>query len=194
MTPEEKEMQGTAVKPLQAIAAAVDCLKASLNWVHTEPLPKQKFCLDFLNACFQRIPMSESSTDWVEKYHTILFKLVEVHGAAIKKCKDDAALRALSSDDSSPSRRQYFYLIERIHKILTNWKSMIEDQSANYDFILEYKNQYRHVCSLATAVSATDLIVSGHKAVDAERVFLQQFERMNQLLIKYIQDNPKAGW
>ncbi len=187
-------MQGAAVKPLQAIEVAVDCLKDSLNWVHMVPLPEKKFCLDFLNACFQQIPVSESSIDWVEKYHTILFKLVEVYGAAIKQYKDDAALRALPSKDSAPSTRQYFHLIERIHKILTSWKSMIEGRSANYDFILEYKRQHKHIHSLVKAMSANGLIVNVHEAVDARQSFLEHFESMNQLLIKYIRDNPNAGW
>ncbi len=194
--PEEKDMQGTAVKPSlsKAIGVTVDCLKDSLSWVHKEPSLKQKFCLDFLNACFQQIPVSESSTDWAEKYRTVLWKLGEVFDAARKQCKDVATLFELPSEVSFPSPRQYFHLMERIHKILMTWKSMIEDKAANYDFILEYKNHYRHISNLATAVSATGLIVSSQKAMDAQLMFLQQFERMNQLLIKYIQDDPKAGW
>ncbi len=194
MTPEEKEMQGTAVKPLQAIKVAVDCLQASLNWVHTETLLKQKFCFDFLTACFQRIPMLENSVDWVEKYHTILLKLVKVYGAAIKQCKDYAALRALLSEDSAPSTRQYFQFIERIHKILTNWKSMIEGRSANYDFILKYEGQHEHIHSLAKAVSAEGLIVDVQEAMEAQQNFWKQFDSMNRLLIKYIHDDPKLGW
>ncbi len=197
--PEAKDLRGTPKKPLgEAMAAVVEVLKAPMDWVKTKPSVKQDFCLKFLNACLQRIPVSKDFTDWTKEYHVVLERIGTVYCSydAESMLQPPKTVSGKLSAEGNPSLspKQYFHLILRIHEVLKGWERAIGDQTATYDFILAYKIQHRYICDVATAVSAKGLVVAVKRITDIEQAFLKEVENLNLLLLKYIPEDPKGRW
>ncbi len=176
----------------------VKFLKAPIDWVRTKPSVQQDFCLKFLNVCLQRVPVSNDTTEWTENYHVVLEQIGAVYcsycEASKPKMVSGLSDRLPTEGNPSPSPKQYFHLILRIHEVLQGWKGIVGDQTANYDLILSYKNQFRYIHKVATAVSATELVVSAIRITEIQQAFLREFENLNRLLLKYIPGDPKGRW
>jgi hypothetical protein len=184
-----------------AMDTAISVLKTNLEWVQKEPSLKQNFCLEFMCACCARIPLTDMEFDWIKEYIGIIEKLGEVFCFYLSSRhlvrKQTTLCDFLPEDvEESPSKSvlRYFHWIQRVHKILSFWKSKLDNQSADYDYMHGYLQNYRHIHKLAKAVGGTSLVLSPQKVSQVQDSFLQDFELLNQLLLKYISDEPKAGW
>ena len=181
--------------------AAISVLKTDLEWVQEEPSLKQNFCLEFICAGCTRIPLNDVEFDWMREYIGIIKKLGEVfcsYSSSRQLVREQTILSDCLPEEvvKSPSTSvvQYFKWIQRLHRMLSVWKSKLDDQSANYDDIHWYHQNQRHIYLLAEAVRGTSLVLSSRKISDLRLSFLQDFEELNLLLLKYIPGEPKAGW
>ena len=181
--------------------AAISILKTNLEWMQEEPSLKQNFCLEFMCACCARIPLNDVEFDWMREYIDIIRNLGEVfccYSASRQLVGEQTIFCGCLPEDveKSPSTfvLQYFKWIQRLHKMLSLWKSKLDDQSANYDDIHWYYQNQRHIYNLAEAVRGTSLVLLPHKISELQHSFLQEFEELNLLLLKYIPGEPKAGW
>ncbi len=194
-------MHGTSANSTlsKAIGVVVTYLNASLDWTRKAPTLKQKLCLEFLITSLKRIPVSDVYTDWTKIYNTVLSQFGKVYCCYVRERKPKGGavlLGELPSEvqENPSSSMEYFQLIQKIHKVLKTWKSQLDCQSANYDLISAYREHYRYIHNVATAVSATGLVFNAFKLDDVQQSFLQQFEDINRIFLKYIHNDPKAGW
>ena len=106
----------------------------------------------------------------------------------------DALPVAIAKNPPSSSVRKYFEWLQIVHSMLAEWESRLYKKRANYDEILWYLQNWQNICNLADAVVATSLILSSDMLEALNETFLNEFEVLNQLLLKYIPGDPKAGW
>ncbi len=184
-----------------ALDAIINVLKTNLQWMQEEPSLKQSFCLRFLCACCARIPLNVMEFDWMKEYISIIKKLGEVfcaYSSSRQLVKEQTILCDCLPEEVEKSYSafvlQYFQWVQRLHRMLSSWKSKLDDQSANYDDIHWYHQNQRHIYNLAEAVRVTSLVLLPQKVSLVQHSFLQDFEELNQLLLRYISDEPNGGW
>ena len=97
---------------------------------------------------------------------------------------------------SNPSSavKQYFSWIQEIHQILSLWKSKLDNHTANYDEIYGYNQKRHYIHKIAQHVFASDLVISADTLARLDKAFLEKFEDLNFLLLRYIPGDPKPGW
>ena len=194
ISPRPKDLQGTKLQPSwnHAIGAAVNCLKSAFTWIQKEPSFKQTFCLQFVNTCFSRIQADSNAFDWVEEYSTIIHQLGDVYCSYAGKSNQTI----LSDVSRNPSTevKEYFLQIQKIHQILTLWKTKLDNNAANYDEIHMYIQKWRYIHEIAQRVSASDVVISPGNLKDIKKAFLEKFEGLNILLLKYVPGDSKPGW
>ena len=78
--------------------------------------------------------------------------------------------------------------------MLASWRSRLREKEANYEEINWYCKSHEHITILADAVVATSLVVSRKDIENIQDAFLENFKKLNQLVLKYIPSDPKAGW
>ena len=78
--------------------------------------------------------------------------------------------------------------------MLASWKSRIQEKEANYEEINWYFKSHEHITNLADAVAASSLVVLKKHVETLQDTFLEDFKKLNQLVLKYIPSDPKAGW
>ena len=194
-----KEMSVNNRPVTTAIDTAVNVLKGDLTWVQREPSLKQNFCLQFLCMCTTRIPVSsDTEFNWMREYSIIINKLGMVFHSYLKRARKQIILCGDLPEEvrKNPSRfvSKYFEWIQKLHIMLSSWSLKLDRNLANYDDIHWYHKDYYHIYKLAEAVAGTSLVLSSDKVSSLQLSFLEEFEKLNQLLLKYIPDDPKAGW
>ncbi len=78
--------------------------------------------------------------------------------------------------------------------MLADWKSRLEEKEANYEEINWYLKSRDNMHNLAGAISASSLVVSRVEVETLHDTFLEFFKKLNQLVLKYVPSDPKAGW
>ena len=200
MAPYSKDLQGTKLNPSwnHAVSAAVNCLKrSSSTWIRKAPSIRQTFCLDFVNICLSRIQATDSKFDWLEEYSALIRQLGEIYCSYAGKSNltilsDELPPEILSNP--STAVKGYYFWIQKIHKILSQWKAKLDNNVANYDEIHVYIHKWKYIHDTAQSVSASDVVISVRRLRDIEETFLKWFEYLNILLLKYIQGDPKPSW
>ena len=199
MITEPKDLLETSLSP--AIDTAVECLMCDQAWID-KPSPTQMFCLKFVNACCTRIFMfckrfaSVESVDWV-KFNTpfsVITKVGSPYCSYAKSRQEEINLSdALPATvDENPAALVYFKWVQRIHSMLARWKSRLQDKQASYEEIDWYCQYQEKIHKLANAIGAAKLIVSN--VSDLKDTFLHFYMLLNQLILKYISGDLKAGW
>ena len=89
---------------------------------------------------------------------------------------------------------RYFHWVCRLHKALLVWNQKFMERQINYDEIVTYMSQHSQLKNLGQAICASSAIVDAEHAQDVQKMFLNDFERLNILLIKYIPGQPAAKW
>ena len=158
------------------------------------------FCLDFVNACCTEIQVTSSSFGWVENYSTVIHQLGAIYSQSYAK-KSDEQMNSTGKlpqnilENPSTSVKEYFSWIQKIHKVMLTWKTKLgSDGDANYDEIHVYTQKQRYIYGIAQHVSATNLVISAMNLAALKDSFLEKFEQLNILLLKYVQGDSKLGW
>ena len=77
---------------------------------------------------------------------------------------------------------------------MKEWQVKILHQEANYDEILMYTSSLTHLYSLGNTLCSASLICDAYDLNHLKSTFLQEFETLNILLLKYIPEQPDAKW
>ena len=84
--------------------------------------------------------------------------------------------------------------MHQIQKILLEWKQKFTQQQINYDEILIYASYQSQLKHLGQVVCASSAIMDTQDTLAMKNMFLDAFEQLNILLIKYIPGQPDAKW
>ena len=89
------------------------------------------------------------------------------------------------------SMYRYFDWVRDVQGVLLKWKEMFIQQECNYDEIVIYTSRQSQIKHLAQTFCVSSAIVD---AQAVKNTFLNDFEQLNVLLIKYIPGQPDAKW
>jgi len=157
------------------------------------------FCLDFVNRCCTDIQVTSSTFDWVDTYLTIIQKFGDIYSQSYASNSDEQMVIADELPQNilkspSTSVKQYFSWIQNIHKVMLTWKTELCSHNANYDEICEYTQKQQNIQSIAQHISATGLVVSTEDLKTLKYTFLEKFDELNSLLLKYLPGDSNLGW
>ena len=172
-----------------AIDSMATELKKGFTWVERQPTPKQDFCLKFITSCTAKVQVSNMSFDWVNRYSSVLKQIGSIF------CRyGNAGIPKEAKHNPNQHVKQYFEWIENLHGILSHWKAKFECECVNYDEICCYHHNFPQLHILAEDVAASHLELSIDYVIEVRYSFLQNFENLNLLLLKYIPGDRKARW
>jgi len=78
---------------------------------------------------------------------------------------------------------------------MLTWKTRLGNNNANYDEMHLYTQKQHYIHGIAQHVSAaTGLVISAESLVRLKKTFLEKFEELNILLLKYVPKDSKLGW
>ena len=189
----------------QAVDVTVRALTSDWTWLQSEPSLEQMFCLNLVNACCTRIPISSDAFTSIqsiifERYFSLITKVGSLYCSYCNtySTQDQTMLSDVLPDmverNPSSSVRSYFKWVREFHLILANWQSRLQEKKANYEEISWYFQNQEHIDALADAVAATSLVVSKTEVGTLKDTFLKKFKTLNQLHLKYIPNDPKNRW
>ena len=78
--------------------------------------------------------------------------------------------------------------------ILFSWHSKFLHQTVNFDDMINYAVNSGPIYMVAKAVCATQMIVHDEHISKLKENYLQDFEELNFLLLKYVPEVPRAKW
>ena len=78
--------------------------------------------------------------------------------------------------------------------MLKKWLDKLQYQRANFDEILLYASNHTYLNSLGKKFCATLLIYNPQDLDQTKHTLLENFEKLNILLLKYIPNQPDAKW
>ena len=152
-----------------------------------------------MNACCTRIPVTSSTFSWVDVYLTVIWQFGDIYlqTFARRSLEQTILLDELPQSvlkNPSTSVKQYFSWIKEIHNVLLTWKTKLDNNDANYDEIHEYSLKQNYIHKIAQHVSTTSLVIPTENFTVLKNAFLEKFEELNILLLKYVSGDSKLGW
>ena len=76
--------------------------------------------------------------------------------------------------------------------VLLKWNDKFEQEQVNYNEILTYTSQQPQLVRLGKTLCASSVVVDSQNTENIKNKFLNAFEQLNVLLIKYIPGKPHA--
>lgn len=77
---------------------------------------------------------------------------------------------------------------------MLTWKTRLGNNDANYDELHLYTQKQDYIQRIAHVSAATALVISAENLVRMKKTFLEKFEELNILLLKYVPEDSKLGW
>ena len=164
---------------------------------------KGRFCWGVLSTLCEQIQPEENCFDWAEDFTAIIDKMGEIYVQyCLRWCskhgtKECTLEKQLKPDicNCPPEVQVYYLWIQKIHIILSNWHSkFMLSQTVNYDDMINYASCNRIIYKIAKAVCATQIIVDDQDIFKLKTTYLEHFEELNFLLLKYVPEVPRAKW
>lgn len=159
-----------------------------------------EFCWGVVGACCTKMPVSES-LEWAKSYYHIIDQLGRIYSAfCLAQELEDT--RSVLSDDTMPldvaqssceGVKEFFSWLSRAQQVLSVWREKFTSKKINYDSIMLYTEVFSLLSRAATSLSANTLVVDAQYVQAIRTDFLQAFELLNIMLIRYIEGHPEAG-
>ena len=89
---------------------------------------------------------------------------------------------------------RYFEWVRQVQTVVLAWQDRVRARELNYDEIMIYANIQGGIQSIGDAISASSSILELQILQQQKNSFLQYFEQLNILLLKYIPGKPEVKW
>ena len=163
---------------------------------------KQRFCWGVLTTLCEQIQPKEGSFAWAEVSTAIIEKMGEIYTLYCQKwCSKHGTKECTLELELNPDIcecpsevRKYYLWVQKIHKIFSNWHTKFLFQSVNYDDMIDYAASNTSIYNVAKAVCAPQMVVDDQYIERLKTNYLQDFEELNLLLLKYVPEVPRAKW
>ena len=166
------------------------------------PPRKEGFCWGVVTTFCERIRPRQDSFQWTESHASVIEKLGEIYGLYcqrqhFKREHQQCILREKLRPNictCSPEAKKYYVWIQQIHNVFSNWNENILCQAINHDDMLELASSHSSICKVAKAVCAMSTIVPDEDIARMKRTYLEDFEELNLLLLRYVPEVPRVKW
>ena len=158
------------------------------------------FCWGVVGSCCSKMRVMES-LEWAKLYYPIIDQLGRIYSVYCQAQAQEETKSVLNADsmpqDVSESScegvREFFAWMSRAQQMLSVWREKFQSKKINYDAIILYTEVYSLLSRAATSLSANSLVVDRHYVQAIQVDFLESFEILNLLLIRFIRGHPETG-
>ena len=194
-------MHGPLTPPLKFLLnKCVTTICKELDSVRELP-SRLEFCWGVVGSCCAKMPVSDN-LEWVNAYYTIIDQLGRIYGVYCSQQQmldtrsilDDESMPADVSESSCDGVKIFFGWVSKAQQTLDSWRQKFHNQQINFDDIQLYTTIFSQLNRVATALSAESLIVDIQFIQGLKQDLLQAFEVLHILLLRYIPEQPEAGW
>ena len=163
---------------------------------------KERFCWGVVTAVCEQIQPKQDSFQWTESHANVIEKMGEIYGLYcqrqnFKRDSDQCILKEKLKPDicsCQPEARKYYVWIQQIHKVFSYWYHKLQILATNHDDMLNLACSHSSICKVAKAVCAMSIIVPDEHISRMKVTYLQDFEELNLLLLRYVPEVPRAKW
>ncbi len=159
-----------------------------------------EFCWGVVGSCCAKIPVSET-LEWAKSYYHVIDQLGRIY-SVFCQAQELEETRSVLSDESMPldvaqsnseGVQKFFGWLSKAQQALATWRERFKSKKINYDSIKLYLDVLSLLNRAATSLSANSLVVDQQYIVAIRTDFLQAFELLNIMLIRYISGQPDTG-
>ena len=193
---------GVEKPALKLLSTVINVLSKNVWPQVNPPTRKEKFCWGVVNTFCERIQPRQDSFHWAESFEIVIEKMGEIYGLYcqkrnMKRESEHCILQEKLRSDicrSAPESRRYYMWVQQIHKVFSNWYSKIMQNAINHDDMLDLAKSHSSICKVAKAVCAMSKIVPDEYIAKMKKTYLEDFEKLNVLLLRYVPEVPRAKW
>lgn len=84
--------------------------------------------------------------------------------------------------------------MQQVQTVVLAWQERVRGRELNYDEIMVYANIQGGIQSIGDAISASSSILEPHILQQHKNAYLQYFEHLNVMLLRYIPGKPEVKW
>ncbi len=159
------------------------------------------FCWGIVASCCSRIPISDNF-EWIRSYYFLIQELSRIYAIYCGRNGLEESGCVLKEGAFPPDIVQcpfdevkaFFKWVFQAHQSLVLWNRKLKSNLVNYDDILLYGEKFSNITMMAPALLAESLVIDKHDVQALKLTFLQNFELLNLLLLRYIPGEPEHGW
>ena len=89
---------------------------------------------------------------------------------------------------------RYFEWVRQVQIVVVTWQRKVQEKELNYDDILLYALFQNGMEPIGLAIGAISTVIEPHVISEQKNNFLQLFEQLNVLLLRYIPGKPEVNW
>ena len=89
---------------------------------------------------------------------------------------------------------RYFEWVREVQTVIVTWQRRVLQKELNYDDIIQHALVLNGIGPIADAIGATSSILESRVLLEQKNTFLEYFEQLNMLLLRYIPGQPDAKW
>lgn len=159
------------------------------------------FCWGVVGSCCAKMPVSES-LEWAKSYYHVIDQLGKIYSVYCQRQAGEDTRSVLNEEtmpldvanSSCEGVKMFFDWLSRAQQVLAAWREKFTAKKVNYDSIQLYLEVYGLLNRAATSLTANSLVVDSHYVHAVKTDFLQAFELLNIMLLRYISGQPDAGY
>ena len=163
---------------------------------------KERFCWGIVAAFCEQIQPEQDSFQWAVSYTAVIEKMGEIYSLYCQKRNIRRGSQQCNLQDKMrPDIRmcpsdvvKYYEWIQDLHKFFSGWYEKFMLQEINHDDMVDYANSHSSLCKVAKAVCVTGMIIDDHHISELRTNYLQNFEQLNLLLLRYVPEVPRVKW
>lgn len=200
LIPESLAYQGTMSAPLKLLLK--NCVETICKNIDSlcDLSSRLEFCWGVVGSCCAKMPVSDS-LEWAKSYYHIIDQLGRIYSGfsraqALEDTKsvlNDETMPLDVTQSSCEGVKEFFKWLSRAQHVLAVWREKFTSKKIDYDAIMLYTEAFSLLNRAATSLSANSLVVDAQYVQAIRTDFLQAFELLNIMLIRYIKDHPGAG-
>ena len=185
MTPKGHISTKSICKALESIATV---LKGSTPWFSKDPNQKENFCLEFMTAYFENIPKSGSSFEWISSLceSGAIQSIAEVLQASGLKGNMATLPVEVTGSHASSSVAHFFEWVVEVHHIFSTLHKRFMAHEVNYDEIILYTDCIKSVKKVCSSLMIVEFVVQEKKLTDIKKMYDDDFQQLNSLLLKQV--------
>ena len=79
-------------------------------------------------------------------------------------------------------------------QLFARWKKKFTQKKVTFDQILQYAKHFSYINRVAASLSVEFMVVDTADVSALQTKFLQDYELLNILILRYVPGHPEAGW
>ena len=163
---------------------------------------KERFCWGVVAAFCEQLHPQQDSFQWAVSYTAVIEKMGEIYSIYCQRRHPRQGSQQCNlQEEMRPDVHmcpsdvvKYYEWVQQIHKFFSGWQEKFMLQVINHDDMVDYQSSHSSLCKVAKAVCVTGMIIEDKYISELRTSYLQNFEQLNCLLLRYVPEVPRVKW